>query len=176
MARRTKSGPKPEDSPQPKRGPGQPEKPINLKQLALLCQMQCTDAEIAAFFSVSTKTIERRKANPEFLETMERGQLQGLVSLRQAQFKNALAGNTTMQIWLGKQLLRQRDRPVEEEKQEQEPVTAVEYRWVMPEAKEEQPAPEPEPNLKRLRIAARQSPKPESSDFHVAYIEVLNRK
>jgi hypothetical protein len=129
----------------PRRGPGQPEKPINLAQLTLLCQMQCTDAEIAAFFKVSRKTIERRKQQPDFLEAMEQGKLQGLVSLRQAQFKAALAGNTAMMIWLGKQLLQQRDKPQEEESSAP---TEIEYRWVAPEEEPKAPVAEPGGSLK----------------------------
>ena len=93
-----------------RRGPGQPEKEINLKQLETLCQLQCTDEEIGAFFGVSRKTIERRKEREDFRETMQQGKLKGLVSLRRAQFQSALNGNATLQIWLGKQMLGQRDK------------------------------------------------------------------
>ena len=37
-----------------------PKARIDLVELEKLCAMQCTDEEIAAFFGVSTKTVERR--------------------------------------------------------------------------------------------------------------------
>ena len=44
-----------------------------------------------------------------FSDFLEKHQSEGKASLRKAQFNNALAGNATMQIWLGKQFLGQRD-------------------------------------------------------------------
>ena len=38
-----------------------PEAKIDLVELEKLCGMQCTDEEIAAFFGVSKRTIERRR-------------------------------------------------------------------------------------------------------------------
>lgn len=90
---------------------GRPEAVIDPLQLEKLCTLQCTDEEIAAFFNVSTKTIQRRRSeNQEFAETMERGKASGRISLRRAQYKAALGGNVTAQIWLGKQVLGQRDK------------------------------------------------------------------
>lgn len=34
--------------------------------------MQCTDQEIASFLGMSVRTVERRKKNPAFAESMER--------------------------------------------------------------------------------------------------------
>jgi hypothetical protein len=36
---------------------------IDLSELEKLCGMQCTDEEVAAFFGVSTRTLERRRKN-----------------------------------------------------------------------------------------------------------------
>jgi len=52
----------------------------------------------------------RKKDSAAFLSAVEKGAATGRTSLRQAQFKLALAGNATMQIWLGKQLLGQTDK------------------------------------------------------------------
>ncbi len=71
--------------------------------------MQCTDEEIAHWFSVTTKTIERRRKEPEFAEVMERGKAKGRISLRRQQLKLLEAGNATMGVWLGKQYLGQTD-------------------------------------------------------------------
>ncbi len=46
---------------------------IDLGELEKLCVLQCTDEEIAAWFGVSVRTIERRRTEPAFGELMERG-------------------------------------------------------------------------------------------------------
>jgi hypothetical protein len=48
-----------------------PEAKIDLAELEKLCGMQCTDQEIAAFFGVSTRTIERRRKVKRFSDVME---------------------------------------------------------------------------------------------------------
>ena len=70
--------------------------------------MQCTDEEIAAWFGIRRETFCRKKTGA-ILEALERGRAKGRASLRRAQFQNAIKGNATMQIWLGKQLLGQKD-------------------------------------------------------------------
>jgi hypothetical protein len=82
---------------------------IDLTELERLSAMQCTDEEIAAWFSVSTRTIERKRKEPEFAEIMERGKAKGRISLRRQQLKLLEAGNSTMAVWLGKQYLGQTD-------------------------------------------------------------------
>ena len=72
--------------------------------------MQCTDEEIAGWFGVSTRTIERRRKSPVFAETICRGKARGRISLRRAQLKILEQGNATMGIWLGKQYLGQADQ------------------------------------------------------------------
>src|SRR6476661_8014968 len=83
---------------------------INLAELEKLAAMQCTDEEIAAWFMVSTRTIERRRKSPVFAETICRGKARGRISLRRAQLKILEQGNATMGIWLGKQYLGQSDQ------------------------------------------------------------------
>ena len=82
---------------------------INLGELEKLAGMQCTDEEIAAWFGVSTRTIERRRKSPVFADTIERGKAKGRISLRRAQLKMLDNGSATMGIWLGKQYLGQTD-------------------------------------------------------------------
>jgi hypothetical protein len=48
-----------------------PEAKIDLAKLEKLCAMQCTDEEIAAFFGVSTKTVERRPKVKRFIDVMQ---------------------------------------------------------------------------------------------------------
>jgi precorrin-4 methylase len=83
---------------------------INLAELEKLAAMQCTDEEIAAWFNVSSRTIERRRKSPVFAETIVRGKAKGRISLRRAQLKILEQGNATMGIWLGKQYLEQADQ------------------------------------------------------------------
>jgi hypothetical protein len=82
---------------------------IDLAELEKLCSLQCTDEELAAWFGVSPKTIANRRKQPRFAEVMERGKAKGRVSVRRAQMKLLESGNATMGVWLGKQLLAQRD-------------------------------------------------------------------
>ena len=83
---------------------------INLAELEKLAAMQCTDEEIAAWFNVSPRTIERRRKSPVFAETICRGKARGRISLRRAQLKILEQGKATMGIWLGKQYLGQADQ------------------------------------------------------------------
>jgi hypothetical protein len=86
-----------------------PEARVNLEELEKLCAMQCTDEEIAAYFGVSTRTIERRRKVQGFRETIERGRAKGRVSVRRQLFKLANNGNLGATIFLAKNLLGYRD-------------------------------------------------------------------
>jgi hypothetical protein len=72
--------------------------------------MQATDEEIAAWFGVSTRTIERRRKVRKFADAMDRGRAKGRLSMRRMQMKLLEAGNATMGVWLGKQYLGQTDQ------------------------------------------------------------------
>jgi hypothetical protein len=69
-----------------------------------------TDEEIAAWFGVSTRTIERRRLEPEFADVMDRGRAKGRISVRRLQMKLLEQGNATMGVWLGKNILNQVDQ------------------------------------------------------------------
>ena len=49
-------------------------------------------------------------SDPEFAEIITRGRANGKMSLRRVQWARAQAGSDTMLIWLGKQILGQRDK------------------------------------------------------------------
>ena len=83
-------------------------------ELEKLAGMQASDEEIAAFFSVSPRTIYRRKKVKRFSEAIERGKAKGRLSIRRHQLKILEAGNPAMGIWLGKQHLGQTDHLVHE--------------------------------------------------------------
>lgn len=98
-----------------KRGRGRPRCLENdaptLRLLSACGRIQCTTKETSAFFGVAEQTLlsflsQFPEARAAFDEAKEFGKL----SLRRAQLRTALAGNPTMQIWLGKQLLGQVDK------------------------------------------------------------------
>jgi len=81
-----------------------------LKNLKGLGQIQATTKECAAVLGVSEPTfIKFKKDNPQAAEAYEFGLEEGKASLRRMQFTAARKGNATMLVWLGKQLLGQRD-------------------------------------------------------------------
>lgn len=96
-----------------KRGVGRPRIVLAAEALALaktLAQIRCTTAEIgsalrSAGHDVSDRTLERN-----FGGQLKEWREAGKSSLRRAQWATALKGNATMQIWLGKQELGQKDR------------------------------------------------------------------
>lgn len=98
-----------------------------VKQFKSMCQMMCTEDEICAVMGVTDKTLvrlineylfeeitgEEKSEELEpigFKDAFNVYSAQGRASLRRLQYKSAQNGNTTMQIWLGKQLLGQTDR------------------------------------------------------------------
>jgi len=87
-----------------------PRKQINFAQVEALATIGATDEEIATVLGISTNTVGRRKKdNDLFAEALKRGRDKGKVSLRRLQWQSAQKGNVAMQIFLGKQLLGQRD-------------------------------------------------------------------
>jgi hypothetical protein len=82
---------------------------INLAELEKLCALHPTDSELASWFGVSTKTIERRKSELAFSQVLERGRAKGKLNLRRIQYKMA-ESNPAMAIFLGKNLLGQSDQ------------------------------------------------------------------
>src|SRR6476619_2123536 len=83
---------------------------IDLAELEKLCSLQCTDEELAAWFNVTTRTIERKRKKKAFAEVMDRGKAKGRISVRRMQMKLLEQGNATMGVWLGKNILGQVDQ------------------------------------------------------------------
>ena len=81
-----------------------PRKKIDPEKVRQLASIHCTMIEIAAVMDCSVDTLERR-----FADIVKTGKAQGAASLRRRQWQAAKEGNATMLIWLGKQLLGQRD-------------------------------------------------------------------
>lgn len=91
---------------------GRPKKQIDKKAFENLCSLQCTKEEMCGFFDVDEKTLTRwchDTYGMGFSEIFKKKSAKGKMSLRRMQFRTAEEGNPTMQIWLGKQYLGQRD-------------------------------------------------------------------
>lgn len=86
-----------------------PEAKIDLVELEKLCNMQCTDEEIAAFFGVNKRTIMRRRKVAKFSDIMDRAKAKGRVSVRRNLFRQSNNGNIAATIFLAKNLLGYRD-------------------------------------------------------------------
>jgi hypothetical protein len=90
---------------------GRPEIQVDLGLVRGLAAIGCTDEDIALLVGISKSTLFNRKQDdPEFLSALEKGRAEIRMSLRRKQVEIAKAGNVTMLIWLGKQLLDQTDR------------------------------------------------------------------
>ena len=71
--------------------------------------MQCTDVEIAAFFGVSKRNIERRRKVQRFSDVMDAAKAKGRISVRRSMFRMANNGNVAAAIFLSKNQLGYRD-------------------------------------------------------------------
>jgi hypothetical protein len=85
-----------------------PKTKIDLGELEKLYGMQCTDEEVAAFFNVSARTIERRLQIKPFREAKEHAMAKGRISVRRNLFRQA-GNNIAAVIFLAKNLLGYRD-------------------------------------------------------------------
>jgi len=93
---------------------GRPRIDVDWTQVDALLKIQCTGEEIASFLNVSYDTLERRCREDREISFADYSRLKregGKPALRRAQWKLAVEGlNATMLIWLGKQMLGQRDK------------------------------------------------------------------
>ena len=85
---------------------GRPKIPIDYKQAEAYAELFCTQQEIATLLDISASKLKHDK---EFLHVYKRGIENAKTSLRRCQWLSAQRGNVTMQIWLGKNYLGQRD-------------------------------------------------------------------
>jgi hypothetical protein len=107
---KAKAKPTPKTAKNPK-GAGRKPVPIDYEAIRGLCQMQATEEEMAAWVGLTPEGFRQRKIRePAIQEVIDEERGKGKVSLRRSQWKLAQAGNPTMNIWLGKQWLGQRDK------------------------------------------------------------------
>lgn len=95
---------------------GRPKKNLTKEQWSsvdYMCMIHCTGEEIAGVLRMDYDTLNRickEKKDMYISEYIKQHQNGGNMSLRRAQWKSAENGNVTMQIWLGKQWLGQKDQ------------------------------------------------------------------
>jgi predicted nucleic acid binding AN1-type Zn finger protein len=79
-----------------------------------MCKIQCTGEEIAGVLNIDYDTLNagcKRERSMGFSDYFAQKAMGGKSSLRRAQFKAATEdGNSTMLIWLGKNMLNQTDK------------------------------------------------------------------
>ncbi len=78
---------------------------IDTEEVFKLAKYGCSNVEIADFYGCDESLI--RKSYSEYIT---KGRASGKTRLRQLQWDSAEAGNVTMQIFLGKNILGQKDR------------------------------------------------------------------
>lgn len=88
----------------------------DLAKLINMIRIQCTQVEICNIYGVTDKTLNnalKKIGQPGFSELFKKHQDEGKASLRRSQWKAATEKlNPTMLVWLGKQMLGQRDQVV----------------------------------------------------------------
>lgn len=89
---------------------GRPAIKLDTQIIENLAAIHCTNREIAEVMGVSVDTLQRNF--PSFLQ---KGRAQGKAKLRRIQWQQAENGNATMAIWLGKNILSQKDQPYDDE-------------------------------------------------------------
>ena len=78
---------------------------IDTEEVYKLASYGCSNVEIADFYGCDESLIRK-----SYSEYTRKGRASGKTRLRQLQWDSAEAGNVTMQIFLGKNILGQQDR------------------------------------------------------------------
>ncbi len=85
--------------------PGRKKLDIPNNDVQKLAEIGCTNTEIADFYGCDISTITKR-----FSQILTKGRESGKMRLRKKQMQVALKGNVIMLIWLGKQMLNQKEK------------------------------------------------------------------
>ena len=83
---------------------------IDADQLRTFARLGCTWEEIAGALRISKGTFVARMQEKKYREAYDQGIAEGDVSLRRAQYEQAMKGKSAMLVWLGKNRLNQTDR------------------------------------------------------------------
>lgn len=120
--------------PQPGTG-GAPRKEINVDVLKRAASIGCTVDEIAALLGIARATFfDHLNRDPELQRMVDEAREQGRSTLRRLQWQKANVGDTTMLIWLGKQMLKQRDKQAITDEDGGPVAAEIVYRWAKPDA------------------------------------------
>lgn len=95
------------------RPPVRPRKPIDWDLVDKMLNAHCRTTEIAARFDMCKETFYERvkkEKGVNFTEYTTKGRDHGKALLRMKQFSEAMNGDRGMLIWLGKNLLEQKDK------------------------------------------------------------------
>ena len=90
-----------------------PKVDIDWTKVGKLLQAQCHAVGIASMLGISVDTLYLRckqDLNMDFTAFSAEKKSEGVELLKAKQYQTAMDGNVTMQIWLGKQYLGQRDK------------------------------------------------------------------
>lgn len=93
---------------------GRPEKPIDWSLVDKLLLAGCTGAEIAPHFDMHPDTLYRRvqdKHSVTFTVYAADKRQKGESLLRAKQYEKAIQGDNTMLVWLGKNRMKQKETP-----------------------------------------------------------------
>lgn len=95
---------------------GRPRKELSdedFEKIVGMIRIQCTQDEICNIFGMTAETLNTRlqeRGEESFSTLYKKHSDGGKASLRRMQWKAAEEGNPTMLVWLGKQMLGQRDK------------------------------------------------------------------
>lgn len=92
---------------------GRPRKEVDFNVFEGLCEILCTEEEIAHAFKMDIDTLNARikeKYGETFSEVYKLYSAKGKISIRRKQVEVALSGNTSLLIWVGKQMLGQKEK------------------------------------------------------------------
>lgn len=110
--------------------PAKPVKHLDEEQIYKLALIGCTHQEIATWFGVSVDTLARR-----YQTIIKEGHESMKQSLKRKQIEVALGGNVVMLIWLGKQLLGQKE-PTQQVQQVPDSPDGLEFKQLTNESKD----------------------------------------
>jgi len=116
--------------PKAKAEKGRPKMEFDLQRVEDFGYFKATFSTMASLLDCSVDTIRRNMRNTEndFSKAYQKGFANAKMALSEAQWKNALSGNVTMQIWLGRNYLGQTDQT---EYADKDAIRAVEFEYVV---------------------------------------------
>jgi hypothetical protein len=109
---------------------GRPKLDVNKNNVMSLCELRCTQEEIASVLGISQDTLIRNIHSwgfNSFAEFFRRYSARGNVSLRRAQYLSAMAGNVVMLKHLGVNWLKQKTKADEETDRIEEVTITVKF-------------------------------------------------